>query len=190
MFERYTDAAKRAIFFARLEANHRDADWITPEHLLAGLTWESESTFVGIAPLKELAVTLRAHMGMPHLPTTSIPYLRERDIPLDQGGKKVLAYAAAEANRDRQYWIDCDHLLRGLLRFPNRAFEALQQAGIDVGSIRSAANLRRREHAPIPAPRWGYVKIAIDRSRPLLVWLTIVAIILALVLVLRLRGPV
>ena len=34
-FERYTDAAKRVIYFARLEANHRDADHITTEHILA-----------------------------------------------------------------------------------------------------------------------------------------------------------
>ncbi len=190
MFERYTDAAKRAIFFARVEANHRNADCISPEYMLAGVIRETASTFADIAPLKELAVSLRAHMEMPHLPSTSLPYLRERDIPLDDGGKKVIAYAALEANRDRQYWIDCDHLLRGMLRFPNKASDALQQAGIALRSIRSAANLRRRNHPSAPAPRWGYAKIAIDRSRPWLVWLAVLVLILAFVLLLRLRGPV
>jgi len=141
IFERYTDAAKRAIYFARLEANHRDADSITPEHILAGLTWESDSTFAGIAPLKELTVTLRAQTELPHLPSTSFPYLRDRNIPLNDDGKITLAYAVEEVNRDRQYWIDCDHLLRGLLRFPNGACEALEQSGINLGSVRSAAKL-------------------------------------------------
>jgi ATP-dependent Clp protease ATP-binding subunit ClpA len=189
-FERYTGEAKRAIFFARLEANHRDANSITPEHILAGLTWESDSTFAGVAPLKELTVALRAQMELPHLPSTSFPYLRDRDIPLNEGGKKALAYAVAEANRDWRYWIDCDHLLRGLLRFPNKAFDALEQAGINLSSVRSAANLRRRKHSSNPAPRWGYLKLAIERSRRLLVWLAVLALILAFVLLLRLRGPV
>jgi ATP-dependent Clp protease ATP-binding subunit ClpA len=167
-FDRYTEEAKRAIFFARLEANHCDADSITPEHILAGLTWESDSTLAGVAPLKELTVALRAQMELPHLPSTSFRYLRDRATPLNEGGKKALAYAVAEANRDWQYWIDCDHLLRGLLRFPSRASDALGQAGINLSSVRSAANRCRRKHPSNPAPGWGYLKLAIDRSRRLL----------------------
>jgi ATP-dependent Clp protease ATP-binding subunit ClpA len=189
-FERYTDAAKRAIYFARLEANHRDVDSIMPEHILAGLTWESDSTFAGIAPLKELAVTLRAQMELPHLPSTSFPYLRDRNIPLNDGAKMTLAYAVEEANRDRQYWLDCNHLLRGLLRFRNRASDVLEQSAINLGSVRSAAKLRRREHPANPAPKWGYLMLAIDRSRPLLFWLVILIAILAIVLVVWLRGRV
>jgi hypothetical protein len=189
-FERYTDAAKRAIYFARLEANHRDADSITPEHVLAGLTWESDSTFAGIAPLKELAVTLRAQMALPHLPSTSFPYLRERNIPLNDGAKMTLAYAVEEANRDRQYWLDCNHLLRGLLRFRNGASDALEESAINLGSVRSAVKLHRREHPANPAPKWGYLKLAIGRSRPLLVWLVLLIAILAVVLLVWLRGPV
>jgi ATP-dependent Clp protease ATP-binding subunit ClpA len=189
-YDRYTDAAKRAIYFARLEANHRDADSIKPEHILAGLTWESDSTLAGIAPLKELTVTLRAQMELPHLPSTSLPYLRDRNIPLNDGGKITLAYAVEEVNRDKQYWIDCNHLLRGLLRFPNGAREALEQSGINLGSVRSAAELHRRKHPANPAPKWGYAKLAIDRRRPLLVWLALLVAILAVVLLLQLRGPV
>jgi ClpA/ClpB-like protein len=189
-FERYTDAAKRAIYFARLEANHRDADSITPEHILAGLTWERDSTFVGIAPLKELAVTLRARMGLPHLPSTSFPYLRDRNIPLTDGAKMTLAFAVEEANLDRQYWLDCDHLLRGLLRFRNDASDVLEQYAINLGSLRSAAKLHRREHPVKPAPKWGYFKLAIHRSRPLLVWLILLIAILVVVLLVRLRDPV
>jgi ATP-dependent Clp protease ATP-binding subunit ClpA len=189
-FERYTDAAKRAIYFARLEANHRDADSITPEHILAGLTWESDSTFAGIAPLKEHTLTLRAQLELPHLPSTSIPYLRDCNIPLNDGGKMALAYAVEEANRDRQYWITCDHLLRGLLRFRNTANHALRETGINLQAVRSAAKLHRRSHPSNPAPKWGYLKLAIDRSRPVLVWLAFLVLMLALVLVVRLRGPV
>jgi ATP-dependent Clp protease ATP-binding subunit ClpC len=188
-FDRFTDAAKRVIYFARLEANHRDADHITTEHILAGLSWESDSTLADIAPLKEFTVTLRAKAELPHLPSTSFPYLRERDIPLNDAAKNTLAYAVEEVNRDWQYWLDCHHLLRGLLRFPNESCSALQQVGIDLKSVRAAAKLQRRRHPSNPAPKWGYAKLAIDRSRPLLVWLGLLLLALAIMLVVKLRGP-
>jgi len=170
-FERYTDAAKRAIYFARLEANHQNADAIAPGHILAGLTWEADSALSGVAPLKELAVTLRAQMEIPHLPSTSLPYLRDRDIPLTQDGKKVLAYAVVEADRGWDYWINCDHLLRGLLRFPNVASHALEQVGINLGSVRSTSKSRSREHPPNPPPRFGYLKLGLSRNHYILTWL-------------------
>jgi len=170
-FERYTDGAKRAIYYARLEANHLNADAIAPEHILAGLSWESDSTLSGIAPLKELAISLRAHLELPHLPSTSHPYLRDRDIPLTQEGKKVLAYAVMEADRRRDYWIDCDHLLRGLLRFPNVTSHVLEETGINLSSVRSASELRSQKHPRTPAPKWGYLKLGISRNRSLLAWL-------------------
>ena len=51
--------------------------------------------------------------------------MRKADTPLDGDAKKAVAYAAKEADHDRQYWIDSDHLLRALLRFPNDAANAL-----------------------------------------------------------------
>jgi hypothetical protein len=63
-------------FLARLEAKHCDADSITPDHIPAGLTWESDSTLAGVAPLKELTVALRAQIELPHLPNTFFRYLR------------------------------------------------------------------------------------------------------------------
>ena len=189
-FERFTDAAKRVIYFARVEANHGDADHITPAHTLAGLTWESDSTFAGIAPLKEFTVNLRAKTELPHLPSTSFPYLRERDIPLSDTSKMTLAYAVKEANRDWQYSLDCHHLLRGLLRFPNEASSALQQVGIDLKSVRAAAKLHERQHPLIPAPKWGFLKLVILRSGPLLIWLGLLLLGLAIVLLVKIRGSV
>jgi hypothetical protein len=189
-FVRYTDAAKRVIYFARLEANHRDADSITPEHILAGLTWESDSTLADIAPLKELTVNLRARTEIPHFPSTSFPYLRDRDIPLNDTGKITLAYAVQEANRDGQYWLDCHHLLRGLLRFSNGAAGALHEVGIDLKSVRAGAKLHRRRHPSMPVPKWGYLKLFIDRSGSLLIWLVLLLLALVIVLVVKIRGPV
>ena len=41
MFERYTEAARRALFFARYEASQLGSISIEPEHLLLGLLREA-----------------------------------------------------------------------------------------------------------------------------------------------------
>jgi len=142
MFERYTEAARRAIFFARLEALHRNQSAIAPSDLLIGLTWESGTRADKIAHLKERAVAIREVLGIPHLPTSSAPYLTGRDIPLDDLGKKAIAMASKEADADREFWIDCDHLLRSLMAFPNSASAALTSVGISLPEVRVASRSR------------------------------------------------
>ncbi|MGC1156777.1 MAG: Clp protease N-terminal domain-containing protein, partial [Acidobacteriaceae bacterium] len=177
MFERYTESAKRVVFFARIEANHHDDPAISAEHLLLGLTWEAKSGLATFVPLKDLAIDLRARMGIPHLPSTSHPYLRDRTIPLDNVAKLALAYAAEEADRDRQYWIDCDHLLRGLLRFPNEATKALTQSGVMLTGVRDAAKEFRRRVSPQPAPKWGWLRLMWRRYGYIVVFLALIILI-------------
>jgi ATP-dependent Clp protease ATP-binding subunit ClpC len=43
MFERYTEGARRAIFFARFEASQYGSQFIETEHLLLGLLREGRS---------------------------------------------------------------------------------------------------------------------------------------------------
>jgi hypothetical protein len=77
-FDRYTDAAKRVIYFAHLEANHRDADHIGTEHILAGLSWESDSTLAEIDAdiaylvLNDLFTDTNSHFGVPGVPDWSV----------------------------------------------------------------------------------------------------------------------
>jgi ATP-dependent Clp protease ATP-binding subunit ClpC len=42
MFERYTEKARRVIFFARYEASQFGAQWIETEHILLGLLREDK----------------------------------------------------------------------------------------------------------------------------------------------------
>ncbi len=168
MFERYTDEAKRAVYFAALEASHRGARFISVRDILAGLTWEDGTRACQIAGLKEKAIGLRSAAEIPHLPITSRPYKEIAEIPLDDDGKKALAYAAAEAKHDRQFWIDTDHLLRALARFPNAVTNALAAANIEMSALRNASkqhrqrspgkkrpNLARRIRIRVPqAKRW------------------------------------
>lgn len=162
MFERYADDAKRAVYFAHIEALHRKEPAISVRDLLVGLTYDTE-TACKIAPLKKEAVPLRSRVGIPHLPNTSRPYGQGPAIPLDNDAKKAIAYATKEANLDRQYWIDSGHLLRGLLRFPNSAEEALLTANIHLESLRSASAQYRKDFPPAPTPKWAGLKGAVSK---------------------------
>jgi ATP-dependent Clp protease ATP-binding subunit ClpA len=177
MFQRFTREARRAIFWGRLEALHRDENCIDIRDLLLGLTWEEESRAVRIAALKERAVEARAFLGIPHLPSTAFPYFREKEIKLSNDAKKVLAYARVEADLDREYWIDADHILRGIFRIPNPASQFLTQQGITLGSLRSASLQDRREHPPASKP---------ERRGIILSILLLVAIVWLLSLLVRL----
>jgi len=187
-FRRFTDEAKRAIYFAHIEAMHRHQIAISPKDLLVGLTWDQKSRASQAASLKEHAVTLRASLGIPHLPSTSLPYRRDGAIPLDSGAKKVVALAAEEADRDRQYWVDSDHLLRGLLAFENAAGEALAHLGVNLESIRLTSIADRIQHPPEPTPRFGRAILWTTRHRLALLPLMLLAFLLALVVMLRIRG--
>jgi len=48
MFERYDEAARRALFFARYEASQLGSISIEPEHILLGLLRENKSVVSGI----------------------------------------------------------------------------------------------------------------------------------------------
>jgi hypothetical protein len=153
MFERYPAASRRVVFFARCEAVHRGVSAISPEDLLLGLTWEEGTRADRIANLKEKALLVRAALGIPHRPMTSIPYGEERNLPLTNESKRVLAYASFEANDDKEFQIDTDHLLRALLRERTSASDAVEKLGVSLSTLR-AASRQDRLHHPAEKPPW------------------------------------
>jgi hypothetical protein len=156
MFERYTEQARRAVFYSREEAIHRDAAEITSAHLLSGVAWEESSRANAVASLKDKIVDLFGLMGLPHRPCTAIPYLTNRDVPLTKDGKLALAYAAEEADRDSQYAIDTDHLLRGILRFPNESSVALGTVGVTLKATRKASRNIQAVSGPVARSRMRF----------------------------------
>jgi len=173
MFERYTEQARRSVFFARYTAGHQRAAYITAAHLLIGLSWEGKGRASQIGSLKdkipELCASLR--IQWPFAKATKEQLMI--DIPLDNSSKMALAYAAQEADLDHEYWIDTDHLLRALLRFPNEASEALKTISLDLPTARLGSLRHREEHPSGRTPllrlagfwfepiRKGFVKLAI-----------------------------
>lgn len=113
MFERYTEGARRVIFFARAEALAYGSPEIETEHLLLGIIREDSETrrILGESSAAVVREIVEAAYPQPRkvLPTS-------RDLPLSYASKRVLAYAAEEAELLRDRTIGAPHLLLGLLR--------------------------------------------------------------------------
>jgi ATP-dependent Clp protease ATP-binding subunit ClpC len=156
MFERYTEPARRAIFFAHYEATYQPATAISTAHILLGLTREVGSRADELGSLKSDETRIRSELGIPKPPKTAGKLPLAGSIPLNNNSKMLLAYAAQEADKDDSCSIDTDHLLRGLLRFPNEATGALSSISLDLAT---AQTLSRRNRAEFPEKKTLYVRL-------------------------------
>jgi len=146
MFEKYTEQARRAIFYAHCEAVYQQVAAISTTHLLIGLTRDQGSRADSVGCLKDNSAQLRSELGIPQKPIIPGKILPAGTIPLNNNSKMVLAYAAQEANVDDSYYIDTDHLLRGILRFPNEATAALRSISLDLATAQTISRRKRAEH--------------------------------------------
>src|SRR6476661_2936886 len=112
MFERYTEKARRVIFFARYEASMFGSPYIETEHLLLGLLRENAAlSFVVLPPgasIDAIRKEIEEHTTPRGKTSTSL------DLPLGNESKRALAYAAEEAARLVHRHIGSEHLLLGL----------------------------------------------------------------------------
>jgi ATP-dependent Clp protease ATP-binding subunit ClpC len=133
MFERYTEPARRAIFFARAIAIINNAPAIDSSNLLWGLMWPDTSRAQVLFGLRE---KFPRYLRRPH-DSLLFATLKGRDLPLNVEGKKILYRSMKEADAMGDAWVDTDHLLLGILCEPNsHAAELLVKAGITLENAR------------------------------------------------------
>jgi ATP-dependent Clp protease ATP-binding subunit ClpA len=169
--ERYTDATRNVLVYARQEALNRGESAISVGDLLAGLSVDENTRAERIGSLKANAFYLRWLVGLPALPAriAEVAESSQANLELDEDAKRALAFAVLEADRDRDYWIDSDHLLRGLLRFPNKADFALLKTEMSLKSMRVASRVDREKHVPETNPSIEVVKYLLRKWTALLV---------------------
>jgi ATP-dependent Clp protease ATP-binding subunit ClpC len=148
MFERYTEKARRVIFFARYEASQFGSPYIETEHLLLGLLREDKALtnrfLRSHASVESIRKQIEAHTTIREKVSTSV------DLPLSNECKRVLAYAAEEAERLGHKHIGTEHLLLGLLREEKCfASEILQERGLKLAQIREELARVTQEKAPV-----------------------------------------
>jgi ATP-dependent Clp protease ATP-binding subunit ClpC len=137
MFERYTERARRVLFFARYEASEVGTGSIEPEHLLLGLIRQNKGVASRILQQAQVSleqlrsdVTGRMSTAVEKLPTSV-------EIPFSGPAKRTLQYAAEEADRLTHSYIGVEHLLLALLRDEATvAGAALAAQGLRLGAAR------------------------------------------------------
>jgi ATP-dependent Clp protease ATP-binding subunit ClpA len=135
MFDRYSEGARRALFFTRYELSHLGGAIIEPGHLLLGLLRGSKGIqrlFAHLSiPLGELRLTIEHRVTRgDKLPTSA-------EVPFASATKRVLNFAAEEADRLLHHDIEAEHLLLGLLRENDPvAAASLSAYGISLNGTR------------------------------------------------------
>ena len=152
MFERYTEKARRVIFFARYEASQFGSPFIETEHLLLGLLREDKALtnrfLRSHASIESIRKQIEGRTPIREKVSTSV------DLPLSQECKRVLAYAAEEAERLAHKHIGTEHLLLGLLREDKSfAAEILHERGLRLSTLREELSRVQNDKTAAARPK-------------------------------------
>jgi ATP-dependent Clp protease ATP-binding subunit ClpA len=135
MFERYTEKARRVIFFARYEASQFGSPYIETEHLLLGLLRENKGITRRLSRPQFTFESIRRRIEEQKPPQKSTS--TSVDMPLSEGCKRALKYAAEEAERRGDEHIGTNHLLLGLISEKDGlAAKVLSEVVIDASAFR------------------------------------------------------
>jgi ATP-dependent Clp protease ATP-binding subunit ClpC len=135
MFERFTQEARLAVFFARKEAGAVGALSIAGEHLLLGLLREDkgiENAFPDRDGGLRVREWIRAHSPKGEKLPDSV------DMPLGIDCKRVFETAEKEAGKLHQPMVGTEHLILALLHQEKCvAAQILLEQGFDLTKFRS-----------------------------------------------------
>ena len=148
MFERFTEAARRALFFGRFEVSELGGPTIEAEHLLLGILRADE----GPAPrlfaaaglsYSEARAAIQARQGTRERLSTSF------EIPFTDEAKRVFERAREEADRLDHPHIGNEHMLLGILR-EESSFAAglLDSHGLNLERLRESFRNLPAETSP------------------------------------------
>lgn len=114
MFDRYSERARRVLFFARYELSQLGGETIDPAHLLLGLLRDSKGTDRLFAnrniPPADLRLMIEQRVRRGAKFPTSV------EVPFAQATQRILTFATEEADRLLERTIEPEHLLLALLR--------------------------------------------------------------------------
>ena len=161
MFERYTEQARRVIFFSRYEASTFGSESIETEHILLGLLREDRLLRNRLLTQgrEQIRKSVEEHTPPRERISTSV------DLPISDEVKRALAYANQESLEFNHRVIDSGHLILGLLRLEKcYASVLLREHGIDYKGYREVVSTMPLSPAPEGlGVRPGMIR-AIDRE--------------------------
>ena len=165
MWQRFTERARKVVFYAQEEAQKFGEGYVSTEHLLLGLVRESDS--VAARVLEKLGVSLNRIRVEVEKQLPRGDARPSQDMTLTPRAKRVIDLAYDEARNLNNNYIGTEHLLLGLIREGDGlAGRVLAKLGVELERARRevmamqdenrAANGERpaRPVAPPPEDPW------------------------------------
>src|SRR5271166_5043003 len=151
MFERFTEKARRVIFFARFEASQYGSPYIETEHFLLGLLREDHQVAKLLPEMKTIGLIrqeVENHIERRERISTSV------EVPLSAECKRILNFAAEEAERLGHKHVGTEHLLLGILR-EEKCFgaEILMERGLRLSALREELSRTSGEKTTAARPK-------------------------------------
>jgi len=135
MWNRFSERARRVVFFAQEEAGRWGESYVSTEHLLLGLVRENDSVAARI--LYRLDVKLERIRSEAELLMERGDGRVEQDMQLTPRAKRIFDLAYDEARRLNNNYIGTEHLLLGLIREEEGlAGRVLKGLGVDLERTR------------------------------------------------------
>ena len=153
MWQRFTERARRVVFFAQEEAGRLGENYVSTEHLLLGLVRENDSVAARI--LDRMGVSLGRIRSEIERQVTRGDGRLGSDMQLTPRAKRVIDLAYDEARSLNNNYIGTEHLLLGLIREgEGMAARVLQRLGVDIERTRrEVMNLQDGEQTTVASPR-------------------------------------
>jgi ATP-dependent Clp protease ATP-binding subunit ClpC len=152
VFERYTEEARRSVFFARYEAASRGDSEIETEHLLLGILKVDKNIAQYLLAFQLTEEKIRDAIAK-HRPASMKQFSTSKDVPLSHAAKRALAYGAQESERLGLRNVGAACLLLGLAREPSSlAATILTEAGLTEAHLQQLAADETKTEAPPKQP--------------------------------------
>ena len=141
MFERFTEEARRSLFFARQAVTQYGGNQIDPEHIVLGIIGADRGIVGRFAASDEALDTLHARLTA-QLPGV-VAAFSSHEVPFSSRTVRIMGRAAVEADELRDPAIRSEHLLLATLvkDSSGAAASALTEAGVTVAAIRQALQI-------------------------------------------------
>jgi len=135
MWQRFTERARRTVFFAQEEAGRLGENYVSTEHLLLGLVREGDSVAGRI--LDRMGISLGRIRSEIERQVTRGDGKISQDMQLTPRAKRVIDLAYDEARQLNDNYIGTEHVLLGLVREgEGLAGRVLAKLNVDVESAR------------------------------------------------------
>lgn len=178
MFERFTERARRTIFYAKYCATSMGSSVISSEHLLLGIFAEEDLATYLLRP-----ASLGAIISQIKRERSSGQEMRPEavDLHLSDEAKGILNLSAEEADRLQEKNIGNEHILLGLLKEgKSYAAQLLMNQGVSLATLQEQLASVRKDPSQAPRtslrhllpgdPTWAGLGIPEDYAWPQLVF--------------------